>query len=235
MSFSVSANPDITDNITYYLKNKGVDKLFFVGDLKWSVVNNDNAGWLICDGRSLLRASYPDLFNVIGTQFGAQNGDSFNLPDCRSRVLGAIGRGNGLSNRTTGDSVGEESHVLTINEMPSHNHSIDTPPPGANTISTGNTSTIGNHTHGVTDPGHAHGYTRPSNANISGAGLITFQASSTGDTTSLNTTGVSINAAGSHNHQINSNGNDRPHNNMQPTLFIGNVFVYAGYQYIQYP
>lgn len=237
MSFSVSANPDNTNNTTYYLKNKGLDKLFFIGDLKWSVLTYDNAGWLICDGRSLLRSHYPDLFGLIGTQFGSENENSFNLPDCRSRVLGGIGQGVGLTNRVMGDYVGEETHTLIINEMPSHNHDINTPAPGLPSFTIpGNTSTIGDHTHGVTDPGHAHSYfNQPTSIAVHD---LTTQTNCADDrnidqTTGRSTTGISINAAGSHNHQINSNGDDQPHNNMQPTLFIGNVFIYAGYSHIQ--
>jgi microcystin-dependent protein len=31
-----------------------------------------------------------------------------------------------------------------------------------------------------------------------------------------------------HNHRINPNGGDQPHNNIQPTIWIGNLFVYSG-------
>ena len=37
-------------------------------------------GYLLCDGDSYLRADYPDLFAVIGTKFGADDGDHFNVP-----------------------------------------------------------------------------------------------------------------------------------------------------------
>ena len=50
-------------------------------------------GWLICDGRALSSADYPQLFAVIGTSFGngSTDGDGnpasgdFNLPDMRGR------------------------------------------------------------------------------------------------------------------------------------------------------
>lgn len=38
------------------------------------------------------------------------------------RVIGNIGQGEGLSDRQPGEFVGEETHRLTINEMPRHNH-----------------------------------------------------------------------------------------------------------------
>lgn len=43
-------------------------------------------GWLEEDGASLVRATYPDLFAVIGTMYGAADGTHFNLPDARGRL-----------------------------------------------------------------------------------------------------------------------------------------------------
>lgn len=48
-------------------------------------------GFLICDGSSLLRSSYADLFAAIGTTYGAADGSHFNIPDLRGR--GVIGVG----------------------------------------------------------------------------------------------------------------------------------------------
>jgi hypothetical protein len=44
-------------------------------------------GWLLCDGRSLKRSDYPDLFSTIGTAHGATDSSHFNLPDYRGRFL----------------------------------------------------------------------------------------------------------------------------------------------------
>lgn len=44
------------------------------------------ANWLLCDGAAVSRATYADLFALIGTTFGAGDGSStFNLPDMRGR------------------------------------------------------------------------------------------------------------------------------------------------------
>lgn len=45
------------------------------------------------------------------------------LPRIAGRVLGCAGQGSGLTVRYVGDSMGEERHTLTINEMPKHSHS----------------------------------------------------------------------------------------------------------------
>ena len=93
--------------------------------------------WLACDGSSLLRTDYPELFAVIGTTWGTVDGTHFNLPDLRGRSLIGAGTGKGiaaglggtglpagtnLSARTLGQWGGEEGHVVSIAEMPSHAH-----------------------------------------------------------------------------------------------------------------
>jgi len=78
--------------------------------------------WLFCDGNSYLRTAYPDLFAVIGTLYGSVDATHFNVPDLRGRVAVGEGTGPGLSPRALGDTFGEETHVLTVTETPSHTH-----------------------------------------------------------------------------------------------------------------
>lgn len=93
--------------------------------------------WLPCDGSSLLRTDYPDLFTVIGTTYGSVDGTHFNVPDLRGRAPIGIGTGAGLTPRAAGDSIGEETHQLSIGELASHVHGTGnsiliataTPPP----------------------------------------------------------------------------------------------------------
>ncbi len=80
-------------------------------------------GWLLCDGAAVSRTSYPTLYSIIGTQYGAGDGYStFNLPDMRGRVPVGGGSGTDLTARTLGEKMGEENHTLTVEEMPSHAH-----------------------------------------------------------------------------------------------------------------
>jgi microcystin-dependent protein len=206
------------------------------GDTKMSFVNTDHLGWLLCDGREMDIVSDNLLFQVIGYTFGHGSGTKFKLPNPAGRVMGTVGTVTDANTpaivRTyaKGDSVGELDHKLTVPEMPSHNHNDATPSPGANTTADGITSVEPNHTHGITDPGHSHGYTAPANARIS-AQISTndYSVSTTGGTTSPAFTGIiATNAAGEHSHTISSNGGDQYHNNIQPTLFYGNTFIYCG-------
>jgi len=88
--------------------------------------------WLFCDGSAVSRTTYADLFTAIGESYGAGDGSTtFNLPDLRGRVpVGKDDMGGNAANTiltngdTLGNSGGEETHILTESEMPSHSHAI---------------------------------------------------------------------------------------------------------------
>lgn len=48
-------------------------------------------GFLLCNGASLVRATYPDLFTAIGTTFGSADASHFTLPDMRGRAPVGVG------------------------------------------------------------------------------------------------------------------------------------------------
>jgi len=52
------------------------------------------AGWLLCNGQSLVRTDYPGLFSVIGTTFGAADATHFNVPDMRGCAAAGADPGN---------------------------------------------------------------------------------------------------------------------------------------------
>lgn len=192
-----------------------------IGDLKYSVATNDHYNWLICNGRSLSRTDYPDLFNLIGTTYGSNDINTFKIPDTRGRVIGSIGSGTGLTTRSSGELIGEETHTMTSNEMPTHSH-------------TGTTSSDGAHTHSITDPGHTHTQTTINDDyNNSGENPPGFTADSAGSQTWSNinssTTGITINSSGAHTHTFttNTSGSGLAFNVMQPTIFLGNCFIYT--------
>lgn len=78
--------------------------------------------WLICDGSAISRVTYADLFNAIGTTYGAGDGSTtFNLPNLKGRV--AVGKDTSQTEfDTLGETGGEKAHTLTVEEMPAHKH-----------------------------------------------------------------------------------------------------------------
>ena len=83
-------------------------------------------GWLICDGSAVSRTTYAELFKVIGTSYGAGDGSTtFNLPNKKGRVSAGYDSTNSKFN-AIGKHLGEETHTLTVAEMPQHTHSLNT-------------------------------------------------------------------------------------------------------------
>ena len=109
-------------------------------------------GYLLCDGSSVSSSTYLALHAVISNTYGGSAytgaaGLNFTLPDLRGRLPMGAGSGFGLNAsgtgapsgtaqtaRTRGQWLGEETHLLTTAEMPSHSH-------------TANTGSAGSHSH----------------------------------------------------------------------------------------
>lgn len=174
-----------------------------VGDYKFSAFippttsNGTINDWMLCDGRILLRADYPDLFNVIGTNFTPNTtpSDSFNIPDFRGHVNAMPTREtssilnprpSGVSDYKLGDKVGTETVTLTTQQIPSHTH-------------TNNSSTN-------------LGLALANGFNTAGGGL-----DFTANEPNLYAPPTAV--------VLNSTGGNQPHNNMQPTLYGTNIYI----------
>ena len=152
--------------------------------------------WLICDGSAVARATYPSLFNAIGTTYGAGDGSStFNLPNLKGKV--AVGLDTSQTEfNSLGKTGGATTHTLSISEMPSHTH-------------TGTTSSNGSHTHGginysTSNDGSTNGNVRRDyGANYN---QISFYA---GDHT--------------HTFTTDSTGSGSAHNNLQPYVVLNYI------------
>ena len=82
-------------------------------------------GWAFCQGQLLPIAQNQALFSLLGTTYGGNGTTTFALPDLRGRVPVGFGQGPGLSNRVIGEQFGSELVTLNINQMPSHNHTVN--------------------------------------------------------------------------------------------------------------
>jgi hypothetical protein len=78
---------DVGDTVTdgtvvWTIRKIGSGDGFAIGDIKQIAHNGTiQDGWLECDGRAVSRTMFPDLFDAIGTTYGAGDGSTtFNLP-----------------------------------------------------------------------------------------------------------------------------------------------------------
>ena len=159
-----------------------------------SALSSPTYTWLLCDGSAVSRATYSDLYNVIGVTYGSGNGvDTFNVPDFRFRFpLG----GNGSSSSLV--SGGASTHTIAVAELPTHTHDQGTLATASN----------GAHTHAITDPGHNHGGSTGTAAFGSGSLTMTTTGGS-GSVTGTHShsiatdfTGITIQSVGNHTHTI---------------------------------
>ena len=75
-------------------------------------------GWLKCNGAAVGRATYADLFAVVGTTYGAGDGSTtFNLPDLRGEFVRGWDDGRGVD-------AGREFGSAQEDELKSHNHDV---------------------------------------------------------------------------------------------------------------
>lgn len=100
----------------------GPNIIFWPGD-----ATSDPDGYLFCNGASLLRADYPDLFALIGTTYGAVDGDHFNLPDYRGRFFRCVDSGAVIDTNAGGrvradGTTGDVPGSMQASYQPSHTH-----------------------------------------------------------------------------------------------------------------
>lgn len=183
------------------------------------------AGFLLCDGTAVSRATFAALFAVIATAYGVGDGSTtFNVPNFTGRSpMGVNAAGSGQIPTARGQALGTSTQTLTAAQLAVHSHGVTDP----------------GHGHGVTDPGHGHGITDPTHNHTipqvqrvdpgagtatlyvlagAGPGASTFQAA-TGVSVNSATTGATVNSATT-GISTNNAGSGTGHNNVPPVLGV---------------
>jgi microcystin-dependent protein len=157
----------------------------FLSEIRIMSFNIVPKGWAVCNGQLLPINQNQALFSLLGTTYGGDGRVNFALPNLQGRVPIHMGQG-----YTLGGVGGENSHTLTINEMPVHTHALMT---DATTAGSSNSNT-------------------PSGSSVLGqsAGTITPNGS-------FNVQMYGVAPTGALDpHSVGNTGGSQPHENRQP-------------------
>jgi microcystin-dependent protein len=95
----------------------------YIGEIRMFAGSFPPSGWAFCDGQTIPISENDALFTLIGTTYGGDGQETFQLPDLQGRVPIHQGTGQGLGTYTIGEKAGVESVTLTTQQIPSHPHS----------------------------------------------------------------------------------------------------------------
>ena len=108
----------------------------YLGEIRFVSFNFAPQGWALCNEQLLSVTEYNQLFNLIGTTYGGDGVKTFALPNLQGRV--PVHPGDGI---TIGQSGGQASVVLSVEQLPRHHHTLlgndspaTSPTPSGNTL-----------------------------------------------------------------------------------------------------
>jgi microcystin-dependent protein len=94
----------------------------YVGEIRMFAGNFPPSGWMFCEGATLPIAENDVLFQLIGTTYGGDGQQTFNLPNLASRVPIHMGTGPDGTTYQIGEMAGTEQETLTVQQIPNHTH-----------------------------------------------------------------------------------------------------------------
>jgi len=91
----------------------------FLAEIRIMSFNFAPKGWALCNGQLLPINQNQALFSLLGTTYGGNGQTTFALPNLQGRTPIHFG-----ASHTLGESSGEQSHTLSIAELPTHTHPV---------------------------------------------------------------------------------------------------------------
>ncbi|MCX2583533.1 phage tail protein [Pedobacter sp. MR22-3] len=196
----------------------------YIGEIRAFGGNFAPVNWLFCQGQSMQINEYTTLFTVIGTIYGGDGVTTYNLPNIASRTVVGAGQGTGLSAYNLGQISGEESHSLTVSELPTHNHQAS-----ATFSTTAGSAEIS--LNAVAAPGlEASPVGNYLAQDSSGTDNIYASEGSSTNLVSLNSKAAQVSKLSPPLATVNIGiaGSSVPHNNIQPVLAVNYIICIEG-------
>src|SRR6476619_3799595 len=96
----------------------------YVGEIRMFAGNFPPNGWMFCEGATLPISENQTLFQLIGTTYGGDGQETFNLPNLASRIPIHMGTGPDGTTYQIGEMAGTEQETLTVQQIPTHSHGL---------------------------------------------------------------------------------------------------------------
>lgn len=96
----------------------------YVGEIRMFAGNFAPAGWAFCNGATMAISENDVLFQLIGTTYGGDGEETFDLPDLQSRVPIHMGTGPDGTTYQIGEAAGTEQVTLSTQQIPNHTHPL---------------------------------------------------------------------------------------------------------------
>ena len=94
----------------------------YIGEIRMFAGTFAPLGWLFCEGQQLPISENEVLFQLIGTTYGGDGQENFNLPNLASRIPIHFGTGPDGVNYPLAQMAGTEQETLTVQQIPNHSH-----------------------------------------------------------------------------------------------------------------
>lgn len=141
------------------------------------VIDVEQSGWMLCDGRALPAESYPELYAVLGTMYGTTGSSdkmTFNIPDYRGLFMRGFDAGAGLDpdaakrSAPDGGSTANVVGSLECDSLEDHTHHYDVAQPAGPTSqgSAASTTTTSQASTSPDSPARTSTETRPKNVAV---------------------------------------------------------------------
>lgn len=193
----------------------------YLAEIRLFAGNFQPLSYQFCAGQSMSIAVNTALYALIGTTYGGDGIQTFNLPDLRGRVPVGTFTGPGLPPIDLGEVGGVEEYTLTSANMPIHTHMLV----GAGAAPITGTITATMNVSTATGSGTPEG-------SFLGADVSGLYANAATGTDTLNSAAVSVNTSGLGVNlnaiQIGATGGSQPVNNLQPFLVLNYIIAVEG-------
>lgn len=191
----------------------------YIGEIRMFAGSFAPRGWMLCQGQQLSISTYQTSYVILGTTYGGDGINTFNLPNLGGRVPVGTGQRSGSTQYQLGQVTGTEQVTLTTATIPLHSHTATFTQSNAAATATGTLkAATGTNT------------LDPTNAYVGADGNDSFFNTPGSTLTQLAANAVTVNSVSGPTPTlaVGITGSSVPHDNMQPYLAVSYIICVEG-------